>query len=414
MRLPPLFAVFVAGFLLPSSLRAQADGIFADFQTSMGNFTARLDHVNSPGTVANFVGLATGARPHVDPRTGAVVGGKPFYNGLIFHRVISNFMIQGGCPLGIGSAGPGYEIRDELANGLSHDQPYVLSMANAGPNTGGSQFFITVEPRLYLDGRHSIFGKVTAGTTVVDAINTVPTNPATDKPLADVVIQSVAIRRVGAAANAFDIHAQNLPLCLSPAGSLGTAPASPVVWFFTTPPAPGSIFSGYQSGDLTNWSKVGEIFRQPFSPPYSSVTIEDIAGDRGFFHLAEIRYPGAHHTASSLPELANRVLTLQNSNETFIFQFDSSGISGNGTRILGIFGTPFFFTFPTWAPNLTFYDPRPYGFEMIFVTNGFGNLRIAAGYDSATPIQQSGRHLLLQLGPTGWNEVGQGLMTLGN
>lgn len=412
MRILQLFAALAGLLAGPFSLPAQSDGLFADFQTSMGDFTARLDYGNSPQTVANFVGLATGARPHIDAKSGAVVTGKPFYNGLLFHRVISNFMIQGGCPLGNGSAGPGYEIRDELNNGLTHNQAYLLSMANAGPNTSGSQFFITVAPTPWLDGRHSIFGALTSGAAVVDAINGVPTNPSTAKPVADVTIQSITIRRVGAAAEAFDIHAQNLPVCLTPAGFLQASPNNPVIWNFTTSPPPGSIFSGYRSSNLKNWSKLGQVFRQPLQPSYGSVNLENVTASRGFFHLSETRYPDAHHTASNLPALANRELILQFSNAYYVFQFDSSGVSGFGTYVQGLLGTPFLFTFPTWLQGLDFYSPRPYGFEMVFATNAYGLLRIAAGYDSVTPLEQTGRQTLSSFNGSGWTELGYGLMTL--
>jgi len=149
----------------------------AEFNTNMGNFKIELFMDKAPLTVGNFVKL-------VD---------KGFYNGLIFHRVIPNFMIQTGCPHGTGYGGPGYTIRDEFDKDLKHDTPGVLSMANAGPDTGGSQFFITVAPTPWLDGKHAIFGKVTDGMDVVNKISKVQTDRA-DKPLKNVIIKSITIK----------------------------------------------------------------------------------------------------------------------------------------------------------------------------------------------------------------------------
>jgi peptidyl-prolyl cis-trans isomerase A (cyclophilin A) len=139
------------------------------FHTSMGIISATLFEKEAPRTVANFVGLATGASAWLDPHTGEEVS-RPFYDGLVFHRVIPEFMIQFGCPVGKGTGGPGYRFRDEFAPGLKHDRPGMLSMANAGPNTNGSQFFITEVPTPWLDGKHAIFGEVTEGLELIKDI----------------------------------------------------------------------------------------------------------------------------------------------------------------------------------------------------------------------------------------------------
>jgi cyclophilin family peptidyl-prolyl cis-trans isomerase len=400
---------------MPCFLPAQTDGIFADFQTSMGNFTARLDYENSPATVANFIGLATGARPHISAKTGAVVTGKPFYDGLIFHRVISNFMIQGGCPLGNGSSGPGYQIRDEVANGLIHDDPYILSMAHSGPNTGGSQFFITVEPTPWLDGKHSIFGNVISGTEVVDAIKVVPV--VSEKPITDVVIQSVAIRRVGTAAQGFDIHAHNLPVCVAPAGVLKVAPNESVVWHFASSPEPGSIFAAYKSTNLGSWKRLGRKFRQPLDGPYRSVEIDDGSASRAFYQLSEARHPGAFHTASGISGFANRTLTVRVGNARYVFTFDSTGSGGLYTRFEGILGSlsqPF--VVPTWLGFDT-YTPSPYAFQIYFYIQNLNiYLLIQAGHDGLTPTTQVGRHILQEYNwsAAAWQQVGTGAMSLGN
>ena len=166
------------------------DGLYARFETSKGNIVVRLFHEDVPRTVGNFVGLAEGTRKWRAP------DGKekqaPFYDGLVFHRVIADFMIQGGCPMGRGTGGPGYRFADEINPKLKHSKPGILSMANAGPNTNGSQFFITHVETPWLDGKHAVFGEVVEGQDVVNAIQ------QGDQ------IKQLKIERVGAAAKAFD------------------------------------------------------------------------------------------------------------------------------------------------------------------------------------------------------------------
>jgi len=170
-----------------------SNGMYARFITSEGTFTVRLFDKEAPKTVENFVGLAEGTKNWTDPRTNQQVR-KPYYNGIIFHRVIKGFMIQGGDPLGQGIGGPGYTFPDEFHPQLRHDKPGILSMANRGPNTNGGQFFITLGPTPHLDDRHSVFGEVVDGLDVIQAIGRTKTD-ARDKPVKDVVIQSVTIER---------------------------------------------------------------------------------------------------------------------------------------------------------------------------------------------------------------------------
>ncbi len=167
--------------------------LHAHFTTTEGSFTIRLFDAEVPNTVANFVGLAEGTKEYADPKTGQKTTGK-FYDGLVFHRVIDNFMIQGGCPLGTGTGGPGYKFGDEFNPALRHDKPGILSMANAGPGTNGSQFFITLVPTPWLDNRHSVFGEVTSGLDVVQKIGSSKTG-VMDRPVTPIVIQSVTIER---------------------------------------------------------------------------------------------------------------------------------------------------------------------------------------------------------------------------
>jgi peptidyl-prolyl cis-trans isomerase A (cyclophilin A) len=164
----------------------------ATFVTSQGSFEVTLMPDHAPTTVANFVDLATGKREWRDPRDGQRKS-EPLYNGTVFHRVIPNFMIQGGDPEGTGMGGPGYRFEDEVPpDGPKFDKPGLLAMANAGPNTNGSQFFVTVAATPWLNGKHTIFGEVTEGMDVVDTFATVDTDRQ-DRPLKDVVLESVEI-----------------------------------------------------------------------------------------------------------------------------------------------------------------------------------------------------------------------------
>ena len=174
------------------------DGLFAEFKTTHGTMVAQLYYEKAPITVANFVALSEGN--HADVQE--VFKGKPYYNGIIFHRVMDNFMIQGGDPLKTGKGGPGYQFIDEITN-LKHDKAGVLSMANSGPATNGSQFFITEAPTPWLDGLHTIFGQLVKGIEIQDSISNVKTGIA-NRPITDVVINELNIIRKGEAAQLFD------------------------------------------------------------------------------------------------------------------------------------------------------------------------------------------------------------------
>jgi peptidyl-prolyl cis-trans isomerase A (cyclophilin A) len=169
-----------------SDYKEDLDRVTAVFQTSLGEFEAELYAKECPETVWNFINLAEG-------RQEADCQGN-FYDGLIFHRVIEGFMLQGGCPLGSGTGGPGYRFQDEFDSSLRHNSEGILSMANAGPGTNGSQFFVTLGPTPHLDDRHSVFGKVVKGIEVVNQIGSVQTG-SMDKPVEPVVMQAVTIKR---------------------------------------------------------------------------------------------------------------------------------------------------------------------------------------------------------------------------
>jgi peptidyl-prolyl cis-trans isomerase A (cyclophilin A) len=164
----------------------------------MGNIVFRLFPDEAPKAVANFIGLATGKKPWTNPATGRVVH-RPLYSGTTFHRIIAGFMIQGGDPVGDGTGSPGYTFDDEVSSGRKFDKAGILAMANSGPNTNGSQFFITVAPAEHLNGNYTIFGEVVTGQDVVDAISKVPTGE-NDRPITPVKLIRVAIKTVPATA----------------------------------------------------------------------------------------------------------------------------------------------------------------------------------------------------------------------
>ena len=172
-----------------------AEELYATLHTSMGDIEVQLFANHAPKTVDNFVGLAEGTQEYVDPRTGQRTTGA-FYDGLGFHRVIDGFMIQGGCPLGTGTGGPGYAFKDEFHPELQFSKPYLLAMANAGPGTNGSQFFITVGATPWLNNKHTIFGEVedSQSQAVVDEIATTKVGPG-DRPVEQVVIEAVVVER---------------------------------------------------------------------------------------------------------------------------------------------------------------------------------------------------------------------------
>ena len=175
------------------------DGLFADIETTKGHIVVKLNYKEVPTTVANFVTLAEGKNNFVKVE----YKGKPFYNGTIFHRVIDGFMIQGGDPTGTGMGDPGYRFEDEFVPSLRHNKKGILSMANSGPNTNGSQFFITQVPTPHLDGRHTVFGETVKGEEVIDAIAKAPRN-GQDRPNKDIKIKNITIVANGKDAEKFD------------------------------------------------------------------------------------------------------------------------------------------------------------------------------------------------------------------
>ncbi len=172
-----------------------APGTYAKFETNLGSFVIKLFPEDAPKTVENFIGLAEGTKTFTDPKTGQQVK-RPLYNGLTFHRVIPNFMIQGGDPAGNGTGGPGYKFEDEFKSPRTFDKPGILAMANAGPNTNGSQFFVTTAPTPWLNKHHTIFGEVVEGYSVVESISLVEASPGNNMPVKPVTMSKVTIERV--------------------------------------------------------------------------------------------------------------------------------------------------------------------------------------------------------------------------
>lgn len=396
-------ALFV-GLVMPLCTVVRADGIYADFSTSVGDFTASLNYTAAPQTVANFIGLAEGSRAWIHDASGAVKVGKPFYNGITFHRVIAGFMNQAGSPNGLGTDGPGYVFQDETGNGLLHDTPYKLSMANAGPNTNGSQFFITVAPTSWLDGKHTVFGQVISGQAVVDQINGVATG-ANDKPLTPVVIHTVGIRREGAAASAFDIHAQGLPLCQGLDGHLVVQPNIGTTWQADEPQPAGSIFKVYRSPDLSGWTLLKETYRAPDQAGVLNHSLDAASLPRAFFQLPCVTYPRALGPAS----LAGRTISagIFSESETLNFVFDGTGVSGTGSYVTAGGTTPFAFSL---------YDAytRPFAATWIMNTSALGYLRLRCDLNSETGSHIMGRQNLDQydfsLG--GWRDFGPGTLSV--
>ena len=283
-----------------------SEGIFADFRTSMGPFTVRLDYGRAPRAVAGFIGLATGEAGWLDAQSN--VWHRPFYDGTIFHRIAATtagvpLAVQGGGrpvltvntntgAVTTNFTGPGYGQPENVANGLLHSNG-VISMANSGPNTDGSQFFLTVTNVTMWDGSYSVFGNVVSGMAVVAAMSAAPVPPGGSRPLEDIVIEGIGIRRAGAAAEAFDAGAQGVPVpeC-APMRAYrdGTELVLEMELGTQTQPL---LFS--ESPDLGAWERSVMIPGLDYYTGATQVLTNRLAladlGDRYFFHAGRIRYP---------------------------------------------------------------------------------------------------------------------------
>ncbi|MCB1128583.1 MAG: peptidylprolyl isomerase [Verrucomicrobiae bacterium] len=296
---------------------AAEPGIYADFETSLGDFTCRLEYTLAPKAVANFIGLATGERAWIDQPTGAVRT-APFYDGLTFHRVMKGFMIQGGSPNGQGTDGPGYAFPDEFSPELRHDGPGVLSMANSGPSSNGAQFFVTVAATAWLNDVHTIFGRVVSGMDVVTAISVVPTD-ATDHPTTPVVVSHVTIRREGPDAMAFDLTAQGLPV-VTPGDLAVAANAGGVDLDFASDLYVETFLR--EAGILNDWSSssLGIDLAAPILGRVHQGTTETAR----FFAISQVHYP---ESTRAPRDVEGRELTIQlfNGTEVLTVRFDEAG-----------------------------------------------------------------------------------------
>lgn len=278
--------IMIMTIVVAGGVQAQlVDGLYAGFDTSMGSFTCRLDYAEAPLTCANFVGFGEGGQAWIDPETGAVLN-DPFYSNRIFHRVMDGFMIQGGCPLGTGISGPGYAFPDETSTNLMHHKAGILSMANSGPDSNGSQFFITLVPTPWLDGVHSVFGEVVDGMDVVHSIGVVATS--NNAPVVDVVMNQIQILRIGADAEGFDVSAQSLPEVTPLNLSLTNAPGGLQLEAGITNQTEVSIHS---STNLLEWSP----FEKSYWPTSDGTELISVPTNLPamFFRAAQVYYPQA-------------------------------------------------------------------------------------------------------------------------
>jgi cyclophilin family peptidyl-prolyl cis-trans isomerase len=291
---------FWFAFGLPQSVPGvpSEDGLYATFQVSrngelLGEFTARLEFEKAPQTVANFVGLAEGSRSWIDFQKG-LRSQKPFYNGITFHRVVAGFVIQAGSPNGAGTDGPGYTFRDEFHPQLRHDKAGILSMANSGLNSNGSQFFVTLDATPHLNGVHSVFGEVIEGMSAVMSVQQGD------------VIQAVIITRNGMAAEAFDADAQGLPAALG----VGTQLLKSEGGFqLNYPLSSNSETFVFHSDDLDTWSELPGRELHAAAPTSSSRDVSAMTNGKAkqFFAAAKVQYPDAIQTPASV---TGTVLTL--------------------------------------------------------------------------------------------------------
>jgi len=317
-----------AGLIFPTGMHAAPteDGLYAEFQITrggiaIGEFTCKLEFEKVPRTVANFIGLAEGTLPFVDFQKGNIVKRK-FYDGITFHRVVANFVIQGGSPKGDGSDGPGYAFPDEFDATLRHSKAGVLSMANSGLNSNGSQFFVTLAATPGLDDVHSVFGEVVEGMVIV-----------TNVQQGD-VIQNVTITRNGTAAIAFDAAAHGVPI-VDDAGPALQKTLSGFQLNYTQPA--NSEFFVFHSGELTNWLQLpGKEMHGPSATiTPRDVTAATVGNDAQYFTVARVRYPDPVLTTANVASKALSLIDV--GGLTLNFQLTAQA---NGTFVLTPNGQP--------------------------------------------------------------------------
>jgi peptidyl-prolyl cis-trans isomerase A (cyclophilin A) len=391
--------------LLTSTATSMAQ-LYADFTTSLGNFTCELHYKETPRTVGNFISLAEGTRAWVDSRNGqlsTVKPTQPFYSGTIFHRVVNanDFkIIQAGSKRSDGSDGPGYEFPDEInaTVPLSYrfDQPYYLAMANSGPNTNGSQFFLTGNAIPGLEGKHTVFGRVISGQSTIDAIlnNPLrgsivppPTNVQIERPIDDVVIQSVIIRRVGSAAAKFKASSQKLPTLSNPKVKVQPAPspASTNRYFFSQGQRSEMLSFATIVADKSSWIPLNPrwLGPSPFSYRHYDVTYgADTIYD---FRTIIAKY----NTDAITPNTPiGYALTMVNAEGSYIFSFPQSGP-------FGYFFKPADTTMPevtgVIVPSSIYYSPSPHHAIFQFQMQNFKIMNLHLGFDKKVKNNLHGR-----------------------
>lgn len=367
--------------LAVTSVCAQAtNGIYADFSTSMGSFTCRLDYAIAPKAVANFIGLVTGQQPWVDLNTGRVRTNS-YHNGLTFHRVIAGFMIQGGSRNGQGTDGPGYVFEDEFSLSARFDSFGVLACANSGPDSNGAQYFVTVAPTPWLNDVHTIFGRLVGGSNVVYAISRVVTGTG-DKPLTNVVVNTVGIRRVGTAAQAFDIKAQGLPVATNAPLVAGRLPGNVSLAFTNRLYADNKLFA---SSDYLGWTM--DSLGIDLSNPVAQSTVVTNDRSRRFFRLAQIQYPASTLAPKTV---YNRNLTLNFSPNTNLstipgrmtIAFNAIGL-GPATYTNGASGVAGTVIYSSWSQE-------PYRGRLYAEFDFFYPIQLRLDYTNATQGNFSG------------------------
>ncbi len=348
--------------------------IYADFKTTLGDFTTELDYTNSPRTVANFITLAEGTRNWLNSANGVVKINKPYYNGITFHRVIAGFMNQAGSQNGLGTDGPGYTFPDEVANGLTFNSPYQIAMANSGPNTNGSQFFITVGTPAHLNGIHTIFGNVTSGTNIVDVINAVATS--NNKPLVPVIINSVTIRRTGAPANAFNEFAQLLPTVEGIKTTI-TFPSNTASITYNQPPR--TSLNVFSSEDMTTWTKINSRYLGNTNTT-SNLFDTKISAPRQFFFTSLTTWPA--DTIAPDTYYGKKLTAITNAG-TIVLDLNPEGNTPIGTLTINN-GTS------NTVTEIRHENTQGYGSQILVISNGIVPIRFTLGYDTPSSGRLTG------------------------
>ena len=367
--------------------------LFADFTTSAGNFTCELNYTQTPRTVGNFVSLAEGTRAWCDERTGVVSTTKPpvpFFPGITFHRVINSpdfKIIQAGSKKADGSDGPGYSFPDEMSAAVpatfKFDQPYYLAMANSGPNTNGSQFFITGGAIPGLEGKHTVFGKVVIGQSVIDSILAVPVD-AGDKPIAPVTITAVVIRREGKDATKFKASSQRLPTVTVPKFKSAPAPeANTTRYFFSQAVRNDLLPFASLDAPQAEWQQLEHRWHAPapYSLRYFDITYPAGTPITGF-HPVLVKYGT---DALGPISLAGWSISMENAEGVYLFSFPQAGTLGYMFTPTGSTTTQ------TGAVSVLGADFNPYRATLVLQVGSAKRMRLQLGFDSKNKNNLVGR-----------------------